>query len=459
MADIPMTDRIAAARDALVKRTPRSRDIAPRAREVLPIEIAGTVEMPHTIYIDSAEGARMTDVDGNSYIDLTMGFGPHVLGHSPAVVREALRRQVERGWHFGIHNALQERLARLVVEASPCAEAVVFCNSGTEATLYAIRAARAFTRRTKIAVFEGSYHGAHDYVLVQAERGSDRHAPAGRPRGKGIPEATTAQVLVLPYRDPAAFELIERHRDELALVMIEPVQSSNPRLDNREFLRSLAEVCRKCGVLFMLDEVITGFRIAYGGCQEYFGVVPDLATYGKAVGGGLAVGAVAGRRDIMRQFSMDFASRDVVFAAGTFSGNPLAMAAGTAAVEYMRDHRNEIYPYLKEQGDRLASAVNRYCADHEIPARMMNAASMLHLIWTRRPIESARDVTGEFATAERAFYLHLLCRGVIVPGIHLAFVSTAHRPADIDETIEAFKGAFDDVLADASVLLAPRASQ
>ncbi|MGH7949210.1 MAG: aspartate aminotransferase family protein, partial [Candidatus Binataceae bacterium] len=333
----------------------------------------------------------------------------------------------------------------------------VFCNSGTEATLYAIRAARAFTGKSRVATFEGSYHGAHDYVLVQADRRSDRHAPAGRPRGKGIPQATAEQVLILPYRDPAAFELIERNRDELALVMIEPVQSANPRLDNREYLHALAEVCRKNGVLFMLDEVITGFRIAYGGCQEFYGLAPDLATYGKAVGGGLAIGAVAGRKDIMRQFSTDMFSRDAVFAAGTFSGNPLTMAAGCAAVEYMRDHKNEIYPYLKEQGDRFARAINQYCVDHEIPARIMNAASMLNLIWTRGPIESARDIGGEFHTAERAFYLHLLCHGVIVPGIHIAFLSTAHSPRDVDEVIEAFKRSFDDVLVDAPILLGNRA--
>ncbi|MGH7864700.1 MAG: aspartate aminotransferase family protein, partial [Candidatus Binataceae bacterium] len=345
MADLVMTDTISKARGALMQRTARSREAAEQAREILPVEIAGTVEMPYTIYIESADGARMTDVDGNSYIDLTMGFGPHVLGHSPAVVKEALHRQVEHGWHFGIHNAMQEKLARLVVDASPCADAVMFCNSGTEATLYAIRAARAFTGKSRVATFEGSYHGAHDYVLVQADRRSDRHAPSGRPRGKGIPQATAEQVVILPYRDPAAFELIERHRDDLALVMIEPVQSANPRLDNREYLHELAEVCRRSGVLFMLDEVITGFRIAYGGCQEFYGLTPDLATYGKAVGGGLPIGAVAGRKDIMRQFSTDMFSRDAVFAAGTFSGNPLTMAAGCAAVEYMRDHKNEIYPY------------------------------------------------------------------------------------------------------------------
>jgi glutamate-1-semialdehyde 2,1-aminomutase len=441
------SDKIAAARDALFARTPRSREAAARAAEVLPLEIAGTVEMPYTVYIESSDGAHVVDLDGNRYIDLTMGFGPHLLGHSPAIVREAIKRQADRGWHYGIHSALQERLARLVVEASPCADSVVFCNSGTEATMYALRVARAFTGKPRIATFEGAYHGAHDYVLIQADRKSPRSEPAGKPRGRGIPPGAAQSVMILPYRDANAFELIERHRDELAAVMIEPVQSSNPRLDNREFLHSLADACRKNGVLFILDEVISGFRIAYGGCQEYYDLVPDLAAYGKTIGGGLPVGAIAGRRDVMSLFTPK-PGTNAIFSGGTFSGNPLTMAAGVAAIEHIRDRRREIYPYLAEQGNRFAAAINAHCREQGIPAQLMNAASIFMLHFQREPIESARDISGALAPAARAFDLHLLNHGVIIPGIHQAFFSMAHTPAIVDQVIDAFKQSFADVEED-----------
>jgi glutamate-1-semialdehyde 2,1-aminomutase len=438
------SERIAKAREALFARTPRSREAAARAAEVLPVEIAGTVEMPYTIYIESSDGPWVTDLDGNRYIDLTMGFGPHLLGHSPAVVREAIHRQVDRGWHYGIHNATQERLARLIVEASPSAESVVFCNSGTEATMYAMRLGRAFTGKPRVATFEGAYHGAHDYVLIQADRKSPRSEPAGKPRGRGIPPGAAESVMVLPYRDAHAFELIERHRDELAAVMIEPVQSSNPRLDNREFLHGLADACRRNGVLFMLDEVISGFRIAYGGCQEYYGLTPDITTYGKAIGGGLPVGAIAGRRDVMSLFTPK-PGTNAIFSGGTFSGNPLTMAAGVAAIEHIRDHRGEIYPYLAAQGDRFAAAIDAHCRERGIPAQLMHAASIFMLHFQREPIESARDINGAIAAAARAFDLHLLNHGVIIPGIHQAFFSTAHTPEIVDRVIDAFKQSFADV--------------
>lgn len=441
------SDKISAARDALFARTSHSRKAAERAAKVLPIEIAGTVEMPYTVYIESAEGPYVVDLDGNRYIDLTMGFGPHLLGHSPAVVRDAIKRQADRGWHYGIHNAMQTRLAELIVEASPSADSVVFCNSGTEATMYALRVARAFTAKPRIATFEGAYHGAHDYVLIQGDRKSPRSEPTGRTHGQGIPPGAADSVMILPYRDANAFELIERHRDELAAVMIEPVQSSNPRLDNREFLHGLADACRKNGVLFILDEVISGFRISYGGCQEYYDLVPDLTTYGKTIGGGLPVGAIGGRRDVMSLFTPRSGPK-AIFSGGTFSGNPLTMAAGVAALEHIRENRAKIYPYLAEQGNRFAAAINAHCREQGIPAQLMNAASIFMLQFQSEPIESSRDITGTLAPAARAFDLHLFNHGVIIPGIHQAFFSMAHTPAIVDQVIEAFKQSFADVEED-----------
>ncbi len=436
-------------RDKLRVRTPKSAVQNQQGAEVLAMEVVATVDMPHPIYIQSAQGARMTDIDGNSYIDLSMGFGPHVLGHRPAVVEEALAAQIKKGWHFGIHNPLQEPLARLIQDAGRNTERTIFCNSGTEATMYGMRAARAFTNKTRIALFDGSYHGTHDYALTKAVMDSDRSRPSAKSMGQGVPDMIKDEtMLVLPYRDATAFDLIREHKDELALVMIEPVQSSNPRLDTKDFLHELAQVCRDNDVLFMLDEVITGFRIAYGGCQDYYDIGADLVTYGKAIGGGLPIGALSGRADVMAQFSGQRGREDGVFSGGTFSGNPLTMAAGIAAISHMQAHKDEIYPYLMAQGNRFTDAINTFCREHQIPAQVLNAGSMFHMRFQGGDIDSSRDLTTENANVEREFYLHLLDHGVIVPGIHLAFFSAAHSVEDVDAVIEAFKQSFLAVRAD-----------
>ncbi len=446
------SELIRKATDELIARTPKSRECAERAKKRVPLQVVGTVELPYTIYIESASGCRMTDVDGNEYIDVTMGFGPHILGHRPKVVLDAVKKQLDAGWHFGIPSPLQERLAKLVMEAASGNEAAIFCNSGTEATMYAVRAARAYTGKDKIAVFDGSYHGAHDYVLVQVDARSPRSEPTTRVRGDGVPKAVSELEMMLPYRDPAAFDLIKRHRDELAMVMIEPVQGSNPRLDSRSFIRTLAEVCKANGVLFGMDEVITGFRIAYGGCQEYYGVTPDLTAYGKILGGGMPIGAVAGRKELMSLFSTEqvmqmFAGRETrnaVFAGGTFCGNPLSMSAGIATLSYLGQHQ-QVYSYLQEQGDRLAKEVNDFCREREMPVQITNAASMFRIPFQKGPIDGARDYRGDYAEAEHAFYLHLLNNGVIVPGFHLGFLSEAHRPKDVDALIAAIKKSLEAV--------------
>ena len=437
-----------AVRRKLIDRTQESAKLKKQGDAALAQEVVQTVEMPHPIYIDSAQGGHMTDLDGNVYLDMTMGFGPIVLGHRPASVVKALEEQVKNGWHFGIPNRKQTELAEVVREASPCSDHVVFCNSGTEATMYAMRLARAFTGKPKVALFDGSYHGVHDYALIRADRRSPRDAPAGRDQGAGLPAVIREQtVIMLPYRNDAAFDLVRAHKDELALVLIEPSQSSNPRLDCGKFLADLLEVCRESDVLLLFDEVITGFRIAYGGCQEHYGIAPDLATYGKAIGGGLAVGAVGGRSDVMNWFSgRGGAGR--IFSGGTFSGNPLTMAAGLAAVGELRERKDEVYPYLTEQGNRLTAQINAFCTEHDFAAQLMNAGSSFHLQFQREPIEGSRDISNASFFAEREFYLHLLGHGVMIPGIHLAFLCAAHTPADVDTIRDAMAQSFMDLRED-----------
>ena len=425
-----------------VRRTPGSRELYERSRRSIALEVVGTVDMPYPVYISEGSGSRVVDVDGNEYLDLTMGFGSHVLGHAHPEVVAAVKEAVSRGTQFGIHNPYQEPLAELFREAVPCADLVMFCNTGTEATMYGIRVARAHTAKSGIAVFEGSYHGAHDAVLVQTEDGSPRDRPLAVPMGLGIPDSTVEDVLMLPYRHEAAFDLIRQNRDRLAVVLIEPVQGANPTLDCGEFIRDLAAVCRDAGVLLLFDEVVTGFRLAYGGAQEEFGVVPDLAAYGKALGGGLPIGAVAGRADIMRRFEWQKhqEEHDKVFAGGTFGGNPLTMVAGTAAIGHLRSNP-ELYERLAGHGRRFVEDIGGFCRRRSMPVQVLAAHSLIHLRFQTGPIVTARDVDRSLAQAEREFYIRLMLEGVLIPGDHLALTSTAHSDEDITRVIDAIRKA------------------
>ena len=440
------TPRLDAARAAMIDKTPRCRQIADERAEILNSGLAANLEMPHPIFLDSGRGCRVVDADGNSYIDTSVGFGLHLLGHRHPLIHDAIVERADKGWMFGIHTTAQMELATLLKEGAPCAERVVFCNTGSEATMYAIRAARGFSGRSMIAVCDGFYHGAHDYGMWLAEPGTPPEALGKVPMGHGIPQVLADLTLMLPYRHPAAFDLIRKHADDLALVMVEGVQSSNPQSEAGEFLRELRDVCRASNVLFMLDEVITGFRVAYGGAQALFDVVPDLATYGKAIGGGLPVGAIAGRAEVMEVFT-GLAAKRGVFSGGTFSGNPLTMAAGTAAIGYVRDHP-EVFVHMNGSGDRLTAAVNTFCQAQRIPAQIKNVGSMFHMFFQAEPIDSMRDVVDRHKTAEKAFYLHALNRGVLVPGTQRAFLCNAHEDADVDTLIEVFTASLADVQAD-----------
>lgn len=437
-------------RQELARRLAKSHDLYRRCNEVLAQQVIGTVLLPVPFYVESAKGCRVIDVDGNEYIDVTMGFGPHVLGHAPEVVLDALRAQLSSGLHYGLAHAKQEELARLLTEASPCADTVAFYNSGTEATMAAIRGARAVTGKSKIAVFDGSYHGSHDLVLTETDPQSPRACPRVLPRGAGIPPGTFDQVVYLPFREDAAYDLIRENRNDLAAVLLEPIETTNPRLDVGDFLRGLRDVCTETGALMILDEVVTGFRLAYGGAQEYFGVVPDMACYGKAMGGGMPIGAVGGRRELMETFAfvVDPEARPPrCLTGGTFSGNPMSMVAGTAAVRHLRDHP-EIYRHFERQGTRLAAEVNEFCRSQGFAAQMLHAHSMFYLRFQDTEIRNARDIDESRHELEKIYYMYLLKNGVVVPGVHISFLSAAHTADDVTTIIEAMKQSFREMRAD-----------
>jgi glutamate-1-semialdehyde 2,1-aminomutase len=438
-----MHHTVAEARSALLAKTSRSQKIAEDRSEVLNSGLAANLEMPHPIFIERGQGCYVFDADGNRYIDTSVGFGLHMLGHVHPVVEAAINERVPKGWMFGIHSTSQLKLANLLHEGSPCAERVVFCNTGSEATMYAFRGARGFSGKEKIALFDGFYHGAHDYGMWMADPTSPKDAPTPMPMGHGIPAVLQDLTLMLPYRNSAAFDLIRKHKDELALVFVEGVQSSNPQAQVGEFLQELQAVCAQCGILFGIDEVITGFRIAYGGAQERFGVQPDIATYGKVIGGGLPVGAITGRAEVMDVFT-GLAAQRGVFSGGTFSGNPLTMEAGAAALNHLKTHP-DIYTKLDAQGDRLASSINQLCIQRQIPAQMKNVGSMFHMFFQREEVNSSRDAHARNSEAQKAFYLHCLDRGVLVPGTQRAFLSAAHSDAVVDELIDVFSTSLCDV--------------
>ena len=441
-----------AVRESLSRKNTRSQELTGRTKELMNMGSAASVEMPFPVLIEKGEGPHLIDADGNRYIDFQIGFGSLILGHRHPVIQSAILDQVEnRGWQFGLHNPNQVPLAEQLIKADNCVERVIFCNTGTEASMYAIRASRAFTGKNKIGVFDGFYHGAHDYGIGLADPSSPRDAPIYRPLGAGVLPAVVENQIMLPYRSQAAFDIIRKHKDELAVVMIEAAQSSNPHMNDeiREFLHELKAVCAQSGVLFMMDEVITGFRFAYGGAQEFYGIKPDLATYGKALGGGLPIGAVGGRADIMRLFNaLHEGDPKGIMSGGTFSGNPLTMAAGYAQVKYFDDNRDTVYPHINGQGERLAKLVNDYAHNQNMAVQVLNAGSMFQIYFKKEQIRSARDLNAKKPQAETEFYLHLLDNGVLVPGTRRSFVSFVHTPELIEDAVDRIKRSLDLVRAD-----------
>ena len=441
------TPRVAAALERLQMRTPRALAARERGEQLLASEVVPTFSMPTPVYIESGEGAYLTDIDGNRYLDLAMGFGAQILGHRPERVERAMREQIGRGWHTVLPNTLQHELTELLNEAAPCAELTILANSGTEATMYGMRVARAFTGKKRVGIFGGAYHGTHDYALTQDDPKSPQAAPFANTIGRGVPDVVRDEtVTILPYLSDAAFEIIQRYKDELACIIIQPVQNTIPRLDVGEFLADLRLVCDECDVLLMFDEVITGFRMAYAGGQGYFGVTPDLASFGKIIGGGTPVGAVCGRADIMSMFSK--AGSRGVFSGGTFSGNPLTMAAGTATLRYLKEREGTLYPSLEARSNRLADAVNGYCYENEMDVTLLSAGSIQCFHFVKGEVGTLRQAFPPNRKAEGAFYLHVLDRGVLVPGVHVYFVSDAHTDDHIDQIIGVFIEALDECRAD-----------
>ncbi len=383
-------------------------------------------------FVDRALGARVFDVDGNSYLDYVGTWGPAILGHAHPRIIQAVQKTAENGTSFGIPNPLEPKMARLVCEAVPSVQKVRMCNSGTEATMSAIRLARGFTKRDKIIKFDGCYHGHADSLLVKAGSGA---LTFGHPDSAGVPAAFTEHTIVLPFNDPDAVRTaFAANSGRVAGIILEPVPANaGLYLPAPGYLEFLREITRQEGALLIFDEVMTGFRLAWGGAQQRFGITPDLSCFGKIIGGGLPVGAFGGRAEIMDCL----APFGPVYQAGTLSGNPLAMAAGLAALEELRD--GAVYRHIEELGRELEAGMSAAASAAGIPVRFNRIGSMFCSYFTETPVHHIADAM----RSDRARFARFF-HGMLEEGVYLApsqfeagFLSAAHTTADVQFTIQA----------------------
>ncbi|HKY06506.1 MAG TPA: aminotransferase class III-fold pyridoxal phosphate-dependent enzyme, partial [Blastocatellia bacterium] len=389
-------------------------------------------ELVYPIVSERAKGAEVYDVDGNRYVDITMGFGVHLLGHAPDCVKEAMQDALTTGFPLGVQSNLAGEVAKLICDFSGM-ERVSFANSGTEAVMAAIRLARTVTRRNKIAIFAGSYHGWSDLTLARKVGGpKSTRSLAIAP---GIPDKFIEEIVVLDYAAPESLEVIRNQGHELAAVLVEPVQSRRPDLQPKEFLHELRRITSQSGIALIFDEIITGFRIHPGGCQALFDVKADLAIYGKVLGGGLPVGVVAGSSEYIDAIDGGFwdygddsyPSAEKTLIAGTFCKHPMIMAAARAILTHLKTEGPSLQERLNRNTSQLVESLNQFCAEQVVPARFVNFGSLFRIVFTGPQRWSS------------LFYYLALGRGVLVLDGGNFFLSTAHTAADIDEIATGIK--------------------
>jgi glutamate-1-semialdehyde 2,1-aminomutase len=420
-------------------KTAKSEEIFSAAQKLMPGGVSSPVRAfksvgGQPIVFDHVKGAYIWDVDGNQYIDYVGTWGPAICGHAHPVVIEALHEALEKGTSFGAPCALENILAEMVIDAVPSIDVVRFVNSGTEACMSVLRLMRAFTGRDKIVKFEGCYHGHADMFLVKAGSGV---ATLGLPDSPGVPKSTTNNTLTAPYNDlETVKKLFTEHPEQIAGVILEPVVGNSGFVTpDAGFLEGLREITQEHGALLVFDEVMTGFRIAYGGAQEKFGVTPDLTTLGKVIGGGLPVGAYGGRADIMSMV----APAGPMYQAGTLSGNPLAMTAGIKTLELLR--KPGTYEQLEQITQKLSNGLLAVAkeAGHEVSGGSISA--MFGMFFTDKEVHNYDDAKTSDLKKFARFH-----RGMLEQGIYLApsqfeagFTSLAHTDEDIDKTLSAAK--------------------
>lgn len=402
-----------------------------------PVRAYGAIgEAPR--FIEKADGCYIYDVDGNRYIDYIDSWGPMILGHNFPAIKESVVKACENGLSFGCATEIEVEMAEFICENIPHIEMIRMVNSGTEAVMSAVRAARGFTGKNKIIKFAGCYHGHSDAMLVSAGSGV---MTSGVPDSAGVPKGCTEDTMTAVYNDLSSVEeLLRQSEGETAAVIVEPVGANMGVVPPKEgFLKGLRSLCDKYGALLIFDEVITGFRLAFGGAAEYFGVRPDLVTYGKIIGAGMPVGAYGGRKEIMEMVSPVGA----VYQAGTLSGNPIAMAAGLTQLKYLHAHP-EIYKGLEEKGEKLYGGMKKLLKEEGLSYQLNHISSLASLFFTE---EEVVDYQSAKTSDTKAFAEYF--KGMLGMGIHMApsqfeamFLSDAHTDEAIEKTLDAVKKYF-----------------
>ena len=419
-------------------RSPEERRLLELAAQRLPGGVLGSSRFPDELafVVRRGRGSHVWDVSGREYIDYLLGSGPLILGHAHPAVVEAVRTQIEDGSTYYMVSEPIVRLADEICRAVPCAEQIRFTSTGTEATFFALRAARAFRKRDKIMKFEGGYHGSHDYALMSSSPRSPKAFPAPTPDSAGIPQAIEGEVLIAPYNDlPTVEALLAAHGGALAAVIVEPFQRLIPPAPG--FLQGLRAATARHGIPLVFDEVVTGFRFAWGGAQERYGVVPDLAAYGKIVGGGFPLAAVCGREDILRAFDPRLeGTPEFIAQIGTLNGNPIAAVAGLATLAELA--KPGAYARLHATGAALRDGLADLVRRSGLPAQVIGETTVFDVVFTDRPVTDHRAMLTADGRRLKAFNAGCLARGV-VKGASKIYVSLAHTEADVARTLEVFE--------------------
>jgi glutamate-1-semialdehyde 2,1-aminomutase len=407
-----------------------------RARRVLPAGSFGNFAAD--IVIRDGRGGRVRDVSGREYVDYLLGSGPMFIGHAHPEVVEAVQAQIPRGTTFFANNEHGIALAEAIVEAVPCADQVRFVSSGSEADLYAMRLARAFRGRDRILKFEGGYHGMSDYGLMSLAPRRPGNFPVPVPDSAGIPKSVRDEVLVAPFNDAEAVErLVSDRHEEIAGVIVEPFQRLIPPAPG--FLQALRDICTRHGLVLIFDEVVTGFRFAYGGAQAYYGVTPDLCTLGKIIGGGFPLAAVAGRADIMAHFDRALVGEDgFLTQIGTLSGNPVAAVAGLKTLEVLR--RPGAYEGVFATGRALMEGLSDRIRRAGLPAQVVGEPPLFDVVYAEGEVRDYRATLRADRETQAQVNRHLRAGGVL-KGESKFYLSTAHEARDVEQTLDAFAGA------------------
>ncbi|MBN1245164.1 glutamate-1-semialdehyde 2,1-aminomutase [Candidatus Bathyarchaeota archaeon] len=411
----------------------KSEELFEKAKTLMPGGVNSPVRafQPYPFFTERAKGSRLFDVDGKEYIDYCLAYGPLILGHTYPKIIDAVAAQLENGSLFGTPTEQEVELAELICNVVPSAEMVRLVSTGGEATMSAIRAARGYTGEKKILKFEGCYHGAHDYVLVKAGSGATTF---GMPTSLGIPEETARNTIVVPFNYAEKFEkAVKENKDDLAAVIVEPVIGNiGLVLPKTGFLETLRELTENYGIVLIFDEVITGFRLALGGAQEYYGVTPDLTTLGKVLGGGFPIAAFAGKEEIMKMI----APAGKVYQAGTYSGNPVSVVAALATLKFLRDSGKDFYAKMEKNCEAIITPLKKTVRDCNLKVQVNNLASMFQLFFTETPVCDYATVKTSDTNKFMKYHKKLLEKGVFIPPsqFETCFLSAAHSNDDLNTT-------------------------